>query len=97
VTEVLRQVDTFRTSERTATNTPARGADGFNPPGLLGFWAFPPYFHNGAANTPQEILDRIINTKPHRDAGIPGSLNDPTTKNNLIQFLLSIDDATPPF
>ncbi len=78
------------------SNQPAKGADGFNPPSLLGFWAFPPFFHNGQTGTLDEVLTRVLNTKAHKDAGISGRLDDSATRADLIFFLTTIDDTTQP-
>ncbi|MBI3892241.1 MAG: hypothetical protein HY303_12030 [Candidatus Wallbacteria bacterium] len=96
LTAVLRQVDTFVAGEVNDKNVAAKGADGFNPPSLLGFWAFPPFFHNGQAATATEVLTRALNTKAHKDAGVAGRLEEPATQAALALFLLSIDDATTP-
>ncbi len=92
----LRQVDTFVAGEVNDVNTAARGAAGFNPPSLLGFWAFPPFFHNGQASSLDEVLTRVLNVKAHKDAGVPGRLEDAATRVSLGLFLLSIDDSTTP-
>ncbi|MBI4867039.1 MAG: hypothetical protein HY816_08820 [Candidatus Wallbacteria bacterium] len=96
LTSALRQVDSFVSGEVTDRNTAARGAAGFNPPSLLGFWAFPPYLHNGQAATVDEILTRVLNSKAHKDAGIAGRLEDPAARASLVLFLMSVDDATVP-
>ncbi|MBI4859549.1 MAG: hypothetical protein HY815_04715 [Candidatus Riflebacteria bacterium] len=96
--EALRPVDTFFALERTATNRVALGANGFNPPSLLGAWAFPPYFHNGQATTLEEVLIRpVVGAAQHKDAGVPGQLESEVDRARLIRFLESIDDATPTY
>jgi YVTN family beta-propeller protein len=97
VIEVLRRVDTFVPGEVNANNQTAKGADGFNPPSLLGFWAFAPFFHHGQAKTVDEVLDLVLAGAQHKNVGIPGLLDDPTKRTQVVRFLRSIDDATPPF
>ena len=78
-----------------ATAAAPLGPDGFTPPSLLSLFAFPQtFFHNGAADT----LDAVMANVTHRSAGTAGNdtLQDPEARRKLIQFLLSIDSATPP-
>jgi hypothetical protein len=65
------------------------GLDGFNVPSLVGVGAHAPYFHNGAAQTLEEVLDQ------HELGGTPISTvlgaGDQTV---LLAFLRSIDGRT---
>jgi YVTN family beta-propeller protein len=83
------------------------GADGFNTPSLLGIFDDAPYFRAGQADTLEEAFG--IGTDPnflaaaqaHWRAGTSGMANildsDPTAVTDLISFLRTIDDNTPPF
>lgn len=95
----LRRVDTFNANnvnEIRQNGAPPLGADGFNPPSLLGAWAMGPLLHNGSALT---ITD-VLNNATHRRAGQfsfrPDLLNNEELREALISFLKSIDAATPP-
>jgi hypothetical protein len=59
----------------------------------LSIYAFPPYFHNGSCPT----LECVLENQAHREAGgVTGLLDDPDSRNALLQFLLSIDGETEP-
>lgn len=85
----------------------AFGADGFNAPSLLGVGDSAPYFRTGAAQTLEEVFG--VGTDPsfaaaaqaHWRAGTSGDPNvldaDPSAVIDLVAFLRTIDDATPPF
>src|SRR5262245_3754674 len=85
----------------------AFGGDGFNTPSLLGIGDTAPYFRTGAAATLEEVFG--IGTDPnllpaaqaHWRAGTGGAANildsDPTAVTDVISFLRTIDDNTPPF
>jgi YVTN family beta-propeller protein len=92
VTAALRPVDTFLAGEVNQRNQAALGTAGFAPPSLNGFWAFPPFFHNGQAASVDEVMTRVLNTRAHRDAGLAGHLENPATRTALALFLMSIDD-----
>jgi hypothetical protein len=120
---VMRQVGTFtatnpievrhgaispvNTVAPTLTVAAAFGADGFNPPSLIGVFATAPYFYAGAAATLEEAFG--VGTNPnflpaaraHWRAGTGGTANildsDASAVTDLIAFLRTIDDATPPF
>ncbi len=91
----------------TLTVVAAFGGDGFNTPTLLGIFDSAPYFRNGAAPTLEEAFG--IGTDPnflpaaqaHWRAGTGGAANildsDPSAVTDLIAFLRTIDDSTPPF
>ena len=81
--------------------TPSMGNDpdvkGFNIPSLLNVGANAPYFHGGNARTLEALLSDLF--KGHHQALNPAFLDaaDPdraTKVQNLIQFLLSIDEDT---
>jgi hypothetical protein len=85
----------------------AFGGDGFNAPSLIGVFDSPPYFRSGAVQTLEEAFG--IGTDPsvfaameaHWRAGTGGDPNiletDPDAVTDLIAFLKTIDDSTPPF
>jgi cytochrome c peroxidase len=83
-------------NEVRANGQPPLGADGFVPPSLISVFAFPPYFHNGSADT----LDAVLGDKfvAHRSAGTGGvdGLQNPDDRRKLVKFLLSIDASTAP-
>lgn len=96
----LKKVGTF---DATAVNEIRQngaaplGADGFAPPSLLGVHAMGELFHNGSAQTIEDLLKQ----KPHRQAGLSNPANDlldnPVFFNALVKFVKSIDASTPPF
>ena len=85
----------------------AFGGDGFNTPTLLGIGDTAPYFRTGAAATLEQVFG--IGTDPnllpaaqiHWRAGTGGLANildsDLTAVADVISFLRTIDDNTPPF
>jgi hypothetical protein len=94
----LRQVGTFdptAENEIRANGAPALGADGFNPPSLLGAHGLGPYLHSGAARTLLEVLE----APEHRAAGTGGvdKLGRRSDRERLAAFLASIDGGTEPF
>ncbi|MBI4862492.1 MAG: beta-propeller fold lactonase family protein, partial [Candidatus Riflebacteria bacterium] len=98
VSSVLRNVDSYSNTEKTNSNTTGLGAVGFNPPSLLGIWAFSPFLHQGQALDLDELLDTVINSVPHKNAGVPGYLDTyPDKRQALVKFLKSIDDTTATF
>ena len=74
-------------------NGDGRGT-GFNVPSLLGIDALPPYYHNGACET----LDCVVDDPKHRTANgtIPDRLTDARQRAALVAFLRSIDAETAP-
>jgi len=98
LTRFLKPVGSFDVSlanELRANGAGALGADGFNPPSLLGDFALGPYLHNGSALTLAEVMELV----PHRSAGTAGMdrLADPRDRAALVKFLESIDASTAPF
>jgi YVTN family beta-propeller protein len=94
----LRPVGTFDPAFLNEVNTngaPSVGILGFVPPSLLSIHAFPQsFFHNGAVLS----LDEVLNNVTHRSAGTGGvdTLANPADRAKVVQFLLSIDEDTPP-
>jgi YVTN family beta-propeller protein len=93
----LRKVGTF---DPTAFNevrnnaAPSIGANGFNPPSLLGLFAFEKtFFHNGAADS----LDQVLENVQHRSAGTSGvdTLTNPADRQKIAKFMRSIDASSP--
>ena len=70
--------------------------NGFNISSILGIYALPPYYHNGACET----LACVVANVDHRSAGLPSGQQDPLytpeAQALLVKFLESIGDATPP-
>ncbi len=98
MTRFLKKVGTFDAAAKNeirATGAPPLGADGFNPPSLLGAFALGPYLHNGSALTFDNVLENVT----HRSAGNRGIdiLTDARDRAALVTFLKSIDSSTPPF
>lgn len=94
----LRQVGTFNADNRfeligTGGNISkqALGQLGYNPPSLLGIFAFSPYLHNGTLVT----LDEVLNNPTH--VGTSPLLQKAKKRAALVRFLQSIDDSTTPF
>jgi cytochrome c peroxidase len=69
--------------------------NGFSPPSLLGIFALPPYYHNGACETLAGVLADVNHrTGNHKFADI---LSDPRRQAQVVRFLESIDARTRPF
>ena len=94
----LRNVGTFNPAafnEVRQNAGPPLGANGFVPPSLLSIFAFPQtFFHNGSANS----LDEVLNNVSHRSAGTSGvdTLTSAADRARVVRFLLSIDAASVP-
>jgi YVTN family beta-propeller protein len=91
----LKPVGTFDPNnplEKTAANQAALGKLGYNPPSLLSTFAFPPYFHNGSC---PDLLC-VLQNDTHFQAGGKALLSDPSQRQALFAFLLSIDGKTEP-
>lgn len=100
VVRLLRKVGTFNaanTNEIRQNGAVPLDADGYAPPSLLGVHAMGELFHNGSAQTLEELLKQ----KPHRQAGLSNPANDmldnPVFFRALLRFVQSIDASTPPF
>ncbi len=94
----LQQVSTFdpaAVNEIRQNQAAPRGADGFNPPSLLGVGAMTPVLHNGAAITLEDVLENLA----HRSAGTSGvdMLSEGRDRDRLAAFVASIDASTRPF
>jgi hypothetical protein len=93
----LKQVGTFDSSKKhevigTGANISkqALGASGFNIPSLRGIHSLGPYLHDGSAVR----LGQALLTSAH--VGSASFLQNPVKRSQLVQFLNSIDDSTPP-
>src|SRR5207302_3319150 len=98
ITCVLRDVHTYdfnNAIERKADGTAAQGANGFNPPSLLGLATSAPYMHNGSAPTLDEVLTNATFSN-HLTVGNTNLTLNTTEVAQLKAFLLSIDDSTAP-
>ncbi len=73
----------------------ANGALGINIPSLVSVAAGAPYFHSGAAQT----LDQVLENVAHRSLGTLGTdtLSNAADRTKVVKFLKSIDLATPAF
>jgi YVTN family beta-propeller protein len=98
--EALFKVNTFNknaANEIKANGTTAAGALGFNPPSLLGAFGLAPYLHNGS----QPTIDKVMQLKAHRVAGLPPGapdpFADPAKRKDITAFVESIDTRTAPF
>jgi hypothetical protein len=70
------------------------GGNGFNIPSLLSVHETAPYFYSGLAQT----LDQVLNGTLDGNGGTQHhNVADATQRANLVQFLRSIDQTTPPF
>src|SRR4029434_11045477 len=78
-----------------AANVQARGVLGFTVPSLIAVFASAPYLHSGAAPTLDDVLENVT----HRSAGTGGvdTLTKPKDREDLVEFLKSIDRSTEPF
>ncbi len=91
--QIVGTFDPANPLEKNNNNQGALGSLGYNPPSLLSISAFPPYFHNGSCLT----LECVLENQAHREAGgVTGLLDDPDSREALLQFLLSIDSTTEP-
>jgi hypothetical protein len=103
---VIRDIETFGVPgdmaatdalEKKDTGTRAQGAGGFNVPSLYGLAVGAPYLHHGQAATLAALFDDAA-WAAHLVAGnavfLVGDADAATKKQDLINFLLSIDAAT---
>ncbi|HVE85384.1 MAG TPA: beta-propeller fold lactonase family protein [Myxococcales bacterium] len=102
ITCVLRSVGTYDVAdpvEKKADGTRAQGANGFNPPSLLGLRTSAPYFHHGEARTLTDVFLPRFN-KHHQALSANFLINNGTTAQeqaqiaDLVAFLESIDEST---
>jgi len=69
--------------------------NGFSPPSLLGIYALPPYYHNGACET---LACELADVNHRTVLGtLPDVLADPNDQAKLVKFLEEIDNNTKPF
>ncbi|MBK8256368.1 MAG: hypothetical protein IPK82_27325 [Polyangiaceae bacterium] len=105
---ILRPVGTFnvapaavgvaelRQDMTTAAQGNADSGRGFNPPSLLGMQVGAPYFHAGQARTLEEAFDDVF--KAHYQSAIAQVFNPtPAQKQQLVAYVLSIDESEAPF
>ncbi len=86
--------------EKAADGKDALGKDydgngkgaGYNIPSLLGAWAQPPYYHNGACETLACVLDDVTHRTANHER--PDVLGSPTSRAHLAEFLKTLDDQT---
>ncbi len=73
-------------------NADGKGA-GYNVPSLLGVFGLPPYYHNGACET----LDCVVEDVRHRTANgkTPDKLTKARQRRQVTAYLKSIDAKTP--
>ncbi len=74
----------------------AQGVGGFNVPSLLNMTTAAPYFHNGAAETLEELIE-TPEFLTHLRAGNQVFTPSATDIANLVAFLQTIDDDTTTF
>jgi hypothetical protein len=82
--------------EYRADMTLAQGKDGFSVPSLFGLAVGAPYFHAGNARTLEEAFDETF-AKHHRIEALGATssfLTGESDRQYLIEFLLSLDEAT---
>ncbi len=104
---VLRDVGTYGVSptdvgvnelraDGTAGQGNLEGGLGFNVPSLLGLQVGAPYFHAGNARTLEELLSSTF--QAHREALTQGAnpVDSASKIEQLVSFLLSIDESTTP-
>ena len=66
---------------------------GYNSPSLLGIFAVPPYYHNGACET----LACVVSNVKHRTANgtIPDRLQSARARRQLVAWLQTVTNRTP--
>jgi DNA-binding beta-propeller fold protein YncE len=85
---------------RSDMTTAAQGKDGFNVPSLFGLFVGAPYLHAGNARSLEELFDDNFRTH-HQSVdstflSVTQAADREDQIRNLIWFLLSIDEQTPP-
>lgn len=103
VADAISGVSEFRQNSNATTPVAAQGNQafgrGFNPPSLFGLSTGAPYLHAGNAATLESLFSPTF--KAHYAALAPNFLSEanPTERaqnlSALVQYLLSIDEATP--
>lgn len=79
---------------RTNMTAAAQGATGYNPPSLFGMTAGAPYFHAGNARTLEEVFSPTF--AGHHTAFSATFTATGAEIRQLVAFLSSIDEETPP-
>ena len=99
ITCVLRNVDTFDETELTATGGRAQGLLGYNVPSLLGLVTSAPYLHHGRARRLEDLFAApwLVHARVGNPRFLTGADNDARDVAELVAFLRSIDQTTPPF
>lgn len=75
----------------------ALGANGFQPPSLLGVGASAPYFHSGLASTLEAVLDGSADGKGASVLKSVHAVTGASERAALVEFLKAIDETTPIF
>jgi YVTN family beta-propeller protein len=70
--------------------------NGYNTPSLLGAFAAPPYFHNGACETLACVLADVSHRRAGQPEGRPDLLDDERARADLTLYLEAIDLGTRP-
>ncbi len=99
---VIRNVGTFNTMAATGLvlevrsdmTTAAQGALGYNPPSLVGTVTGGPFLHAGNARSLEELLSSTFSAHHQAFSALFNPDTDTTARNQLIAFLLSIDETT---
>jgi hypothetical protein len=95
VSDVAINVQELRQDMVTTGLGNAGNSRGFNPPSLLGLQVGGAFFHAGNARTLEELFDaRFIGH--HQSAIAPTFTVNTTQIRQLVAFLMSIDESTPP-
>lgn len=99
ITCVLRNVDTFDEAELTATGGRAQGLLGYNVPSLLGLVTSAPYLHHGRARRLEDLFAApwLVHARVGNPRFLTGADSDARDVADLVAFLKSIDQTTPPF
>ena len=83
--DILHDVGTIKPSSGQRLGQPLTGID---TPSLKGIWETPPYFHDGSAATLTNVFDSTNGLHGTATASLT-----PTQKQQLIAYLLQIDDS----
>ena len=67
---------------------------GFNIPFLLGIWAVPPYYHNGACETLACVLANPVHPSRQGTNGQADPLTNPVDQQRVVAFLKTLDAET---
>jgi len=87
--DMLHDVGTIKPSSGSRAHAPLLGID---TPTLLGVWETPPYLHDGSAATLRDVL---TTANPRDEHGFVSSLT-PDRVNELVAYLLQVDNELPP-